>query len=61
MQVSCELSIGNNQDYPNTKILIEGDPFEKSGFIQMRINNTIYELKPHELIAAVERVRCYDV
>lgn len=57
MKVTCELGIGNNQDYPNTVIIFEGTPMEKSGFINLRIGDQVFELNPQEIHEAVDRVR----
>ena len=57
MKVTCELGIGNDQDHPNTSILIEGYPFEDSGFIHLVVDGKTYEVKPWELVEAVGRVR----
>jgi hypothetical protein len=59
MRVSCELAIGNDQDHTNTSVFVEGNinGLFPSHFIDLRINGTVYEVNPSELIAAVERVR----
>jgi len=61
MKVTCELGIGNDQDYPNTKIVFEGDPFSESGFIHLRIGDDVYEVRPQEIHEAVDRVRSNNV
>ena len=61
MKVTCELAIGNDADYPNTKIYIIGEPDVKSGFIQLEVEGKVFEVRPAELIAAVERTRSEGV
>jgi len=57
MKVTCELNIGNDQEHPGVKILFEGEPTEKRGFIHLRIGDVQYELRPSEVAAALQRVR----
>ena len=57
MKVTCELGIGNDQDYPTTKIVFEGNPLGDSGFINLRIGDDVYEVRPQEIHEAVDRVR----
>lgn len=61
MRVICELDIGNDEDYPNTKIELQGDPFQSSGFIHLTVGGHTYEVRPQELIEAVDRVRSDNV
>ncbi len=57
MKVTCELEIGNNQTHPDTKIIFEGDPMQKSGFVNIRIGDNTYEVRPADITAALHRVR----
>jgi len=57
MKVTCELEIGNNQKHAGKHFFIEGYPGKPRGFIHIHINGTMYEIRPSELIAAVERTR----
>jgi len=57
MKVTCELSIGNDVDYPSTKIYVIGEPTSKSGFIHLKVEGKVFEVRPFELIEAVNRTR----
>lgn len=57
MKVTCELSIGNDAEYPSTKIYIIGEPDIKSGFINLEIEGSVFEVRPQDLIEAVNRTR----
>lgn len=57
MKVVCEVDIGNDAEHPDTKIIVEGDPFYKSGFVTLSIGSYSYEVRPHELIRAIELTR----
>jgi len=57
MKVICEIDIGNNQEYPDTKVLIIGDPTKKSGFVNICIDGKSYEVRPTDVYAALDRVR----
>lgn len=57
MKVVCTLDIGNDATYPDTKVTLEGDPLAKGGFVHLRIGDDLYEVRPQELAAALQRVR----
>ena len=57
MKVICELEIGNNQDHPDTKIILSGNPLQRSGFIDIMIGHEVYEVDPDELLEAIKRVK----
>lgn len=57
MKVICELDIGNDQTHPGVKVVFEGDPMSKSGFVHLRIGEVIYELRPTDIVAAIQRTR----
>jgi hypothetical protein len=57
MKVICELEIGNNEDFPNTKIQIEGNPFQSSGFVHLVVDGKSYEVRPTEVMEAIKRTR----
>ncbi len=57
MKVTCEIDIGNNQEYPDIKIVFIGDPTKSSGFVNICIDGKSYEVRPSDILLAINRVR----
>lgn len=61
MKVTCELTIGNNEDRAGSVVQLEGNPFERSGFVHLIVDGVVYELVPAEVMEAISRVRSDNV
>ena len=57
MKVVCTLDIGNDELHPTTKFTLEGDPLSNSGFVCVRIDDRVFEVRPDELFVALRAVR----
>lgn len=59
MRVQCQLDIGNDAEFPQTKIVLKGHPLSANAWIRICIDGKEYEVCPKELVAAIDRVRSH--